>query len=414
MTNTYTPPSSRNLPIGYLRMFLTLMVVAHHAALAYHPYAPPPPPSLDSSLIWGAFPVVDSHRAPGADLFVGFNDTFIMSLMFLVSGVFVWSSLKRKRAAAFLRERALRLGIPFLISAALLAPLAYYPTYIQTGSHSGFWQQWLKIGSWPAGPAWFLWVLLAFGGIAAAAYRLAPNWGAALGRLTERLSTRPIVFFGALVAVSAVAYLPMAALFDPMSWLHVGPFFAQTSRLLHYAVYFFAGAGIGAYGTGRGLLASDGKLARRWPLWIAASLVAFVFAIGVLLTILGTFPKGGPGPVLKTLGNFTFVLGCAASSFAFLGLFIRFTKNGNRVADSLSANAYGIYLLHYFCVSWLQLALLDANLPGAVKGLLVFTGALLFSWGMTAALRRVPAIARVIGGKEPVRQYDALPARFAA
>ena len=414
MTTTFSPGPNRNLPIGYLRMFLTLMVVAHHAALAYHPYAPPPPSSLNSQLIWGAFPVVDSHRAPGVDLFVGFNDTFFMSLMFLVSGVFVWSSLKRKGAAGFLRDRALRLGIPFIVSAALLAPLAYYPTYIQTHSHSGFWQQWLKIGSWPAGPAWFLWVLLALGVVAAAAYRLAPGWGTALGRVIERISTRPIVFFMALIAVSALAYLPMAATFDPMSWMHVGPFFAQTSRLLLYAAYFFIGAGVGAYGMGRGLVASDGKLARRWPLWTLASLFSYVFAIGVFLTIIATLAKGGPGPVLKTLGNFSFVLSCGASSFAFLALFVRFTRNGNRVADSLSANAYGIYLLHYFCVSWLQLALVNTNLPGAVKGLLVLTGAVLISWGLTAALRAVPAVARVIGGREPVRHYEPLPAKLAA
>jgi hypothetical protein len=414
MTTTLSPAPSRNLPIGYLRMFLTLMVVAHHAALAYHPYAPPPPSSLNSSLIWGAFPVVDSHRAPGVDLFVGFNDTFFMSLMFLVSGVFVWSSLKRKGAAGFLRDRALRLGIPFMVSAALLAPLAYYPTYIQTQSHSGFWQQWLKIGSWPAGPAWFLWVLLAFGGIAAAAYRIAPGLGTALGRMIERISTRPIVFFMALIAVSGLAYLPMAAAFDPMSWLHFGPFFAQTSRLLLYASYFFIGTGIGAYETGRGLLASDGKLARRWPLWTLASIFFFVFAIGVFLTILATLPKGGPGPVLAVFGNFAFVLSCAASSLAFLALFVRFTRAGNRVADRLSANAYGIYLLHYFCVTWLQLSLVGFNVPGAVKGLLVFSGAVLISWGLTASLRRVAAVARVIGGTEQIQQYEPPPARLAA
>jgi fucose 4-O-acetylase-like acetyltransferase len=365
-------------------------------------------------MIWAAFPVVDTQRAPGFDLFVGFNDTFFMSLMFLVSGVFVWGSLKRKGSSGFMRDRALRLGIPFVVSAALLAPLAYYPAYIQTQSHAGFWHDWLKLGAWPAGPAWFLWVLLAFGGVAAAAFRLAPSWGIALGRLTERLSARPIAFFGVLIAASALAYLPMAAAFDPINWVHFGPFFVQISRLLHYAVYFFVGAGIGAAGLGGGLLSHDGKLARRWPLWIVASLLAFVFAIGVFLTIISTLPKGGPSPSLSALGNFAFVLSCASSSFACTAVFVRFTKNGNRVADSLSANAYGIYIFHYFCVSWLQLAFLNANLPGAVKGLLVFVGAVLLSWSLTAALRRVAAIGHVIGAQEPARKPDQPPVQLAA
>lgn len=32
-----------NYAFGYLRAFIVVLVVAHHAALAYHPFAPPPP-----------------------------------------------------------------------------------------------------------------------------------------------------------------------------------------------------------------------------------------------------------------------------------------------------------------------------------------------------------------------------------
>ena len=31
-------------PIGYLRAWITVLVLGHHAVLAYHPYAPPVPP----------------------------------------------------------------------------------------------------------------------------------------------------------------------------------------------------------------------------------------------------------------------------------------------------------------------------------------------------------------------------------
>jgi hypothetical protein len=47
-------------------------------------------------------------------------------------------------------------------------------------------------------------------------------------------------------------------------------------------------------------------------------------------------------------------------------------------------------------VSWLQYALLSAPLPGVVKGAAVFVGALALSWAVTAALRGIPAVARVI------------------
>jgi hypothetical protein len=47
-------------------------------------------------------------------------------------------------------------------------------------------------------------------------------------------------------------------------------------------------------------------------------------------------------------------------------------------------------------VTWLQFMLRRADLPGAAKGLIVITGALASSWLLTALLRRVPAIGRVL------------------
>ena len=67
-----------------------------------------------------------------------------------------------------------------------------------------------------------------------------------------------------LVAVSALAYVPLALIYSPWDWTSYGPFSFQISRPLHYLVYFFAGCAVGAYGLDRGLLASDGALARHW------------------------------------------------------------------------------------------------------------------------------------------------------
>jgi hypothetical protein len=399
MTTTLTTRGqNRNIPLGYLRAFITVVVVAHHAFLAYHPYAPPPSRSLGRSLIWTAFPIVDSHRAPGIDLIVGFNETYFMSLMFLLAGIFVWASLKRKGPAGYARDRTLRLGIPFALGAGILAPLAYYPAWLQTGGAAGpFWKQWLALGVWPAGPAWFLWVLLAFACLAAAIAVAFPRFGETLGTISGRLSTRPIAWFAALGAVSAIAYLPMAWAFTPEHWTTFGPFFVQTSRILHYAVYFFAGLGLGSWGVDRGILASDGKLARRWPVWLMASLVAFVTTVGLVLTIVSTFTTGGPSRALLTTANASFVVSCASSSLAFLAFFLRFQRRSGPIRDSLAANAYGIFVLHYFCVSWLQLALLDLEMTGWLKAIAVFVGALTISWGLSAVLRRIPGVRMVVG-----------------
>lgn len=404
MSNPLTPTVSmqpqrppRNLALDYLRSALTLLVVLHHALLAYMAFAPPTQPAMDTSLLWTAFPIVDSQRWSLADLIVSFNDTFFMSLMFFVSGVFVWPSLQRKGAGLFVRERMWRLGLPFVLAAAVLAPLAYYPTWLASGPHAGsFWQQWLGLGAWPAGPAWFLWVLLAFGAIAALMSLMLPRWGSALGSVAARLGERPLMFFIALLLVSSLVYLPMAAMFEPARWIKAGPFFVQISRLPHYFVYFLGGAAVGAQGWSSGLLAADGRLARRWPLWVLLTVLAFGAGMATLLTIIGTLAHGGPGAGLATFGNFTYVLTCACASFALLALFARYARRARVVLDSLSANAYGIYLLHYVGVIWLQYALLTAPWPAIAKIALVFMGAVGFSWSVTAMLRRLPVVARII------------------
>jgi peptidoglycan/LPS O-acetylase OafA/YrhL len=391
----HTSPIQYNVAIGYLRAFVTVLVLAHHAALAYHPFAPAPSTSLVTQpRLWPAFPVVDAQRWSGFSLLVGFNDTFFMSLMFFLSGLFVWKSLQRRGSGAFLRDRTLRLGLPFVVAAALVAPLAYYPAYLQTGHRglAGFWQQWISLGNWPAGPAWFVWVLLAFDCVATVLFMVMPKWGEVLGRLLSRPSQRPIAFFAILVLASAAAYTPLALVFNPFRWTEFGPFFFQTSRILHYLVYFLIGVGIGAASMERGLLAREGKLARRWPLWAGAALFAFGLAGAVFIVAI----SAQNSPYLwGTLGGFTFTLSCAATSMAFLALFVRFAKP-RKIFDSLRENAYGIYLIHYAFVSWLQYELLKAQLSAMEKGFVVFTGTLALSWIAITAIRRLPAVARVI------------------
>jgi peptidoglycan/LPS O-acetylase OafA/YrhL len=389
--------SGHNISIGYLRAFITLLVLEHHTALAYHPFAPAPPISLTAvPRIWQAFPVVDAQRSNLFALLVAFNDVFFMSLMFFLSGLFVWASLRRKGAVNFVRDRTVRLGVPFVASAALVAPLAYYPTYLQSlkvGGQPGFWHQWMSLGNWPSGPAWFVWVLLAFDVIAAALLIVFPRWGESLGRLASSADRRPVVFFLRLLLVSFVAYVPLAMLVNSFRWSAWGPFTFQTSRILHYFMYFLLGAGVGAYGLARGLLAREGKLAKRWWLWSILAIIAFLVAAGVGIAAL-TAHLGSRS--WEFAGNTTWVVSCAASCFAFLALFTRFANRENRVFTSLTTNAYGMYLIHYAIVSWLQYALLPSALPAIAKAAIVLSGTILLSWGTTALLRRIPTVARAI------------------
>src|SRR5262249_27951716 len=220
------PGKERMNAIGRLRNFVVLLVVAHHAVLAYNPFAPPAPRSLaDWPPLWRAFPVADAARWSGFALFNEWCDLFFMALLFFLSGLFVLPSLRRKGPGRFLGERALRLGLPFLLLAGVLAPLAYVPAYLQTGappSFAGFWRDFLAGGAWSSGPAWFLWVLLVFDALAAAVFVLTRAREAPRPR-------RAWLFFIVLVAASAAAYVPltMAPSIGPFRWTSVGPFAFQ-------------------------------------------------------------------------------------------------------------------------------------------------------------------------------------------
>ena len=394
---SHTPAgASRIAAVDYLRGFSIVLVVAIHSAAGYAVVIPASHPH--HSWLAGA-PVADSHRLVGTDQFLHFNDIFLMSLMFFVSGLFAWPSLPHKGSSNFLRDRVLRLGIPFLV-ALLLMPLAYYSAYRARAidpSFETFWREWLSLGFWPSGPLWFVAILLAFDAVAASVYKLIPRLLEHLNRFGSRASRRPTVFFAGLIVTSAFVYLPMQIAFGADSWVKFGPFFLQTSRLLHYGVYFFAGVAVGVGDIGHSFIARDGRLARRWLAWVLAALVLFAVDLVRIVVISPIAVENGWAPLMRHLmSGLTFVMSCAATSFAMLALFVRFTTTRISLLDSFSQNAYGVYLVHFGFVLWLQYALLQAPLAAVAKVATVFGVALVASWITIAGLRRIPMVARMI------------------
>src|SRR5205814_9663957 len=86
----------------------------------------------------GRWPIFDPERAPILGPFFAVNASFFMGLFFLISALFLPASLDRKGAAAFLRVRVVRLGVPLVAFALLVsAPLAY-GDYAAAGGPLGF------------------------------------------------------------------------------------------------------------------------------------------------------------------------------------------------------------------------------------------------------------------------------------
>lgn len=384
-----TMAPQRVAPLDRARTTVTLLVLLHHSVVNYT-----------------YFGNGDKMRWLGFDLVVLFNDSFFMAFMFFISGLFVRDSLARKGSAVFLRDRAWRLGVPFLVSIFVLMPIAYYPTFLRYHlpgttdfNFLHFWWRTLTVGPWPSGPAWFLWVLLALDAMAAALWLAMPRVIRTLGLFAFAVRNRPVAAFVAFQVVSISVYVPMRLIFGDASWIEPGgyPLPIQTSRILLYTGYFLAGIGVGTVGLRAGLLAENGELARRWPVWLAWAL-AFYVAILVLVYAHHNWMAdfNSPPLVWRTGYGLAFAMFSAAMVFVVPAIFLRFAGTGWRLLDALGPSAYGVFLLHYIFIIWLQYAVYDYSWPAFVKFAAVFIGTLSMSWALTVALRKIPLVARMI------------------
>lgn len=389
--------SGSSLALSNLRAIVIVIVLAFHSMLAYLVWVPPGAADFDSPpYAWRAFPIVDQRHFFGFDLFCAWQDVYLMALMYFLSGLFVWSSLERKKDWAFLRDRVLRLGLPFVFGVIFLIPIAEYPAYLATGADPGvtaYWDAWFALPFWTNGPLWFLWQLLALNVVVAAVHFVAPDAIKALGRWSDAVAARPVLCFAVLVAVSAVVYVPMALAFTPWQWAVTGILSVQYCRPLLYAVYFIAGVGIGVSGIERGLLSTAGALARHWALWLAAAIASLM----LWMALTGLTLNGHAGAIIQIADDLSFTLACAAGCFCVIAASLRFAVRHSRLLDSLSSNAYGLYLVHYNFVVWLQYALLGVALFAVVKAAIVFAGTLILSWIAVLAVQRIPFGGQLIG-----------------
>ncbi len=385
----HAPASKRIVALDRARTFIILLVLIHHSVVNYT-----------------HFGTGDKMRWLGFDLVVLFNDSFFMACMFLISGLFVHASLTRRGAGDYVRHRAWRLGIPFLVSVFVLMPIAYYPTFLRYHlpgttdfNFFHFWWHTLTIGPWPSGPAWFLWVLLALDIVATALVLITPWLVKAFGLLIFTLRDRPWTAFAAFLAISVLIYLPMHLIVGDTSWLEPGgyPLPIQTSRILLYAGYFLTGVGIGVVSLRAGVLAEGGAIVKRWLVWLAfASL--FYGAILLLVYVHHNWVVDFNAPPLswRSAYGLAFALFSAAMTFVVLAVFVRFASSKMRLLDAVRPSAYGIFLTHYIFIIWLQYGVYDYSWPAIVKAAVVFIATLSLSWGVTVMLRKIPFVARMI------------------
>lgn len=389
--------SDRNAALDRARTFVTLLVLANHAVVAYTAFGRYYP----NHYLWSTAPIVDHQRWFGFNVLTLFNDTFFMCLMFMLSGLFVWPSLKRKSIGHFLRDRALRLGLPFLAMILVLMPIAYYASFSLSTNKTGFYEFYVnnfRQGQWFAGPGWFIWYLLFLDLVAIPVFLFAPTLIDAINRLSIRAFERPWLFAAALAAVAVMSYVPFLFTVGAVRWFSLGPLQVQFSRMAIYGVFFFAGMGIGAANIDQGLLARSGALARQWLWWTiaaAASFGALAYLVNFRRMKLSNL-TGAPPFWWQSSYGVIYAVACTLICLAVLALFLRFGQRDKSIFDPLRADAYGIFVIHYLPMLWLQYAMLAMPWGAGAKAAIAFVATLAISWAATRALRQIPGMTRVL------------------
>jgi len=359
-----------------LRAFVIFLVVLLHAALSYMAYAPE----------W--WYVLDPQRSLFFTMVVLLVDVPIMQMMFFASGYFAMPSLVKRGAGPFLRDKFMRIGLPWIFGALVLAPPTAYLIYYTRNVPMSLGQFWLT-DFW--GPLfqqsvyWYLGVLFLFFALLALVYatnsRL-QSWVPANKPPTWQL-------FVGFVLLTAVASLLLNLVFPLDTWytkLYLIVF--QPVRSPLYVSYFL----LGVYAYQRGWFTAEGYKPNV-VVWVLLFVFSGIGYLGYRMTI--------PEPmqttiVLKAITALLFNLFCLSSLMAGSAVFQQYVNGSNAFWQSQSRSSYGIYFIHPLILYPMVYLFVPLTISIYLKATIVTLLAWLLSWGVSAlVLTRAPGLRRI-------------------
>jgi glucans biosynthesis protein C len=356
---TKTASSSRIYFLDNLKVFLTALVVFHHAAQPYGPgggwwIASDPYSTLDFVVL---------------GIFMAVNASFFMGLFFMISSYFVPSSLERKGAAKFMKDRLVKLGVPILIFMIVVFPVM---GYLLQGKPS------ITLGH-----LWFLALLLIFSAVYVA-YRLVKKPSLKVKRAFP--GNKTIVAFA--VAMALITFV-VAIVSPENQWLPLGLF--EPYHFTQYAMLF--AAGIIAYREGW-IDTIPGATAKLWSR-VAILMVILLLVVGGLTD---SSEFAGGLRIASLLGTFWEAFMCVSMCIALLALFKNRFNSQGPLAKALANNAFTVYLIHVPVIVFLQYLLIGVALDPLVKFAIVGALGVVLSFAISHyAIRRLPYAKYVLG-----------------
>jgi glucan biosynthesis protein C len=382
------PKGKRLLFLDNLRILLMCGVLVAHLNVTYGPvgawmYHDPQAPDIFTSAF---LTVLD-----GIGIACG------MGIFFFLAGYFTPRSYDRKGGAAFVRDRIIRLGIPWIVYSLLLQPLVYYIAYGMPISFGSFFLLYLHgVGSIADGPIWFVELLLIFSLLYAAWRWLARSRPqAASGEENMPGSLAIFGFIFALGLVTFVVRLWWPAGFQPK------PLNVPLGYLPQYISLYI----LGMVASRRNwLFTLTPRMGRNWPL--IALLATVIFAVPAAFSIIqeaGTAGNQQAGYALS--GGFNWLALCYALWESFvvvglgIGLLVLFRERLNhqgRLARSLSPTVYTVYLIHAPVLIGFAYAFHVVTLYPLLKWAIAVVITIPLCFLISSGIRKIPLVNRVL------------------
>lgn len=375
------PAQSRLAALDNLRTAVIILVVGMHSNVTY------------SGLGSWYYVENDADDLPMgqkvAFAFYGSNvQAWFMGALFLLVGFFAAKGLAKRGTAAFLKERAFRLGIPLLLYVFVVTPFIVYvqlnPSDVRSlWSPARFYCKYLASFDWlgATGPLWFaqaaLLMVLAYAGYR----RFRPStWRAPLTMRSVAVS----------IAITAVAAFVLRIPFP------VGSSFynLQFGYFASYVVLFVLGVRLGETD---GLADAIAGIGRRW--WPRAAIggpVAWAVAVVAIMA-------AGDVDAMNGGGTWQSALWAAWESFVAIGFtfgvmwcFTRYASGSSRIAGFLARQSFAVYFLHAPVLIAISLALKAWDAAPLLKHLAVWPLAVAASFAVATVVRAIPPFGRIL------------------
>ncbi|MFG2074514.1 acyltransferase family protein [Nonomuraea maritima] len=359
---TDTTSRTRIFAIDALRVVLTALVVAHHAAITY-----------GNIPLWFYTEPAKDPTGLLLDFFVMANQAFFMGFFFLISGFFTPGSHDRKGGRAFVRDRLIRLGIPLLVFLLVLRPMVNFGGHAGSGLPYGVYY----FASWDPGPMWFVEVLIVFA-LAYAAWR---TWRGPAPETTRTPAAPRLLWIVAYALGLAVATFLWRLLVPTGTYVPVVGL--PSAQYMPQYVSMFV---LGCLAYRRGWF--EALPARAARLGFGTALVSTVALIPPALSTTGALSSA-----LMTLWESVFAVSMI------IGLTVSFRERRDRQGPRgrfLSEHAYTVYVIHPLVLVGLGWALRWLEAPAVVKFALLLATALPLCWWVAYLVRSLPHAKRVL------------------